>query len=216
MTTRTEEGTDRTCAGAPIRGATHLFSDDLIKGCEKFAASAKGAEDINSVRLFNTSCILFAVGAIEAKMNEWISLSAEIEDAKIPTAFWVELRNSQKSLPMIRKWNLIAAVHGGTCWDGGIEPFQSYDTIVALRNELIHFKGLLLGKDEAPNRRIEGLMTQLGIKRDATFVGDEVSSWVADLLSHRELGNWAQINVRPFYDNVLELILGHSQLLARR
>jgi len=168
---------------------------------------AEDAKDDHSVLLFNTSCILFAAGAIEARVNEWISIGTIIEDAEVPTAFWVEMQKSQKSLSIVQKWNLIAAICGGKCWDGGIEPFQSFGTIATLRNELVHFKGQLFGKDEAPNLRIADLMKQLGIRSDATFVEDDVSSWVADLLNHRKLGVWVQSKARLFYDDVLTLLL---------
>ena len=114
----------------------------------------------------------------------------------------------QKALSLKGKWNLIATISQGAKWDSGSEPFQSYELVTALRNELVHFKGELLGKDEAPNRKINGLMAQLGIESGATFIEDDASSWVADLLMHRELGRWVFERIEPFYRDVTALLLG--------
>ncbi len=99
---------------------------------------------------------------------------------------------------------------GGTCWDGSIEPFQSYETITALRNELVYFKAQFLGKDETPNNKITNLVQQLGIKSDASFIEDDSSSWVYDLLCNKELGIWVYEKVQPFYENTYNLLLGKT------
>jgi hypothetical protein len=210
MAIDTKEFTEATCAGRPIRASMYPFSNDLIKGCQQFAALANDAEDDFSVRLFNTSCIFSGASSIEAQVNEWLSILREIEDAGIPTAFWSELAISAKSLSLVQKWNFIAALRGGTLWDSGREPFQSYEIVVTLRNELIHYKGQFLGKDETPARKLSGLMKQLGIKSEATFIGDDSSSWAFDLLNHRQLGVWVHSKIRPFYDDVITLLIEYS------
>lgn len=202
------EGTGGTCGGAQIRGAMHPFSHDLIQGCERFSKLAKESADAVDVRLYNTACLMFAVSAIDAKVNEWIAIEVAVEDAQIPVAFWNELAEIQKSLRLEQKWNLIAGLHNGTLWDRGSEPFQAYEIITALRNELVHFKAQFLGKDEAPSRKIKGLMTHLGLKSDASFIGDDISTWVADLLGFKGLGVWVHGKVRPFYDDVFRLLSG--------
>ena len=75
---------------------------------------------------------------------------------------------------------------------------------------MVHFKGQLLGKDEAPNRKIAGLTAHLGIQSDATFLEGDVSAWSADLLAHRQLGDWVVSKVRPFYDDVIGLLCSRS------
>jgi hypothetical protein len=131
------------------------FSIDLIAGCERWAKLASASHDASETMHYNTSSVLFAMSTIEAKVNEWISIASEIPDAEIPAGFCKSLTALQRTLSLKNKLNLISALTGGAQWDSGSEPFQSYETIVALRNELVHFKGQLLGKDEAPNRRIK-------------------------------------------------------------
>ena len=77
------EGTDGTCAGKPIRGAMRPFSEDLIAGCQRWSVLATESESEAGTIQYNTACIMFAVSSIEAKVNECISISAEIEDASI-------------------------------------------------------------------------------------------------------------------------------------
>lgn len=156
---------------------------------------------------YNTACVLFGVSSIEACINEWVSIAAEIEDADISIDFWKELGNIQKSLSIRSKWNLIVSVSSGTKWDSSRDPFQSFESIAALRNELIHFKGELLGKDEAPNRKIKGLLSYFGLKSEATFVEGDVSSWVADLLAHKEVGKWVYEKIDEFYNAVVPMLL---------
>jgi hypothetical protein len=104
------------------------------------------------------ACIIFGASSIEARLNEWISVACEIDGGPRPIAFWSETIQLQKSHSIERKWNLIASVHGEEICNGAEDPFQSYETIVALRNEVIHFKAQFLGRNESPNNRIKGLM----------------------------------------------------------
>ena len=200
------EGTGGTCAGAPIKAAMHTYSDDLIKGCQKFSDMALKSTDINDIRLYNSSCIFFAVSSIEAKLNEWISLSKEIltDDSEA----WLEVSRLSRTLSLKDKWNLVAPIQKGRAWVSGKEPFQSFETLISLRNELIHYKGEFLGKDEAPNKRIARLMETLGLQSPSTFIEDDCSSWLADLLNSNKLGEWAYSVVKTFYDNFLILLVG--------
>jgi hypothetical protein len=200
------EGTSGTCAGAPIKSSMHPYSDDLFKGCKKFSELAVSASSADEVRLYNSSCIFFSVSCIEARVNEWISIANEIEEDEDKKKFWSEMAGLQKTLKLESKWNLIASTHSGEAWVSGHEPFQSFEVIVSLRNELVHYKGHFLGKDEAPNRKIKALMNTLGVKSKATFIEDSCSSWSYDLLSEKDLGAWVYQKTKPFYENVLSLL----------
>lgn len=77
----------------------------------------------------------------------------------------------------------------------GKEPFQSLGTIIDLRNEIIHYKASLLGKDESPKKSIANLMKKLDISSDATWIDDDLSTWVADLMSSKSFSNWLETQV---------------------
>ncbi len=75
-------------------------------------------------------------------------------------------------------------------WDSGKDPFQSYDLILVLRNELVHFKGRVLRKGEIPVRKLKALAQRF--KGTSTFVAKALraNNWVHELLTARELSNW--------------------------
>ena len=85
-----------------------------MAGCQRWSALARESEIGAEIIQYNTACVLFAVSSIEARVNEWISICAEIEDADISEDFWRELGVQQKSLTLKGKWNLIASVSKGT------------------------------------------------------------------------------------------------------
>jgi len=201
---RKGEDTYGTCAGAPIKDAMHPYSDDLIKGCEKFAQMAFEATEQEDIRLYNSSCIFFSVSCIEAKLNEWLSILKKIETSK--SKFLTEMEKLQKTLKLERKWNLIASTHNGVMWSSGEDPFQSFETLVSLRNELVHYKGTFLGKDETPNNRIKGLMETFNIKSNSTFIENDCSSWIYDLLNSNKLGGWVYEKTKPFYNDLPTLL----------
>ena len=196
---------ESTCVGKPIRAAMYMFSADLISGCKMFAEMAKKAKAVNKVRYNNTACIFFATSSIEAKINEWVSIAQACYEDE-PKSFCHSLAPLVKKLKLSEKWDLIASNGNGTLWDNGKEPFQSYEVISSLRNELVHYKGQLLTKNEAPNRKIKGLMDKFGIKSQSTFIEDDCSGWVSDLLNCRELGDWVATMTEDFFNNILALL----------
>ncbi|MDX8387811.1 MAG: hypothetical protein R8M46_04660 [Ghiorsea sp.] len=190
------KGVGGTCAGATITGAMHTYSDDLVKGCQKFSVMALEARELDEIRLYNSSCIFFATSSIEAKLNEWISLSKVVfsDDSEV----WLEIERRQRRLSLKEKWNLVAPIRNGVMWASGEEPFQSFETLISLRNEFVHYKGELLGKDEAPNKRIARLMETLEMQSPSKFIEDDCSSWSSDLLNSNNLGEWVYSVVKPF------------------
>jgi hypothetical protein len=198
---------DGTCAGKPISAAMHMFSSDLIRGCQDFAEKARNADTDEEARVYNTACIFFATSTIEAKINEWISI-AQVCFKDEPKSFWHALAPLVKSLKNDEKWNLIATHENGTLWDNGKEPFQSFSLIVSLRNELVHYKGELLPKDTPPLNKIKGLMDLFGIQSKASFIEDDCSTWVYDLLNSRNLGPWVALKTSEFEGQLMALLNG--------
>jgi len=197
-----------TCAGATIKAAMHTFSDDLYRGCEHFAKLAEAFDSEPDIRMANTSCIFFGVSCIEARLNEKISTSSAISQMDTPPEddFWINLEKKHIRSPLQDKWNLVAKKRTGTEWNNGSEPFQSYNLVVALRNELVHYKGAMYGKDETPNKRIKHLMNTLGLKSESSFTDDDCSSWVHDLLNSPKLGVWVYSSISAFWGQFFTLI----------
>lgn len=201
------EGNSGTCAGAPVVGSAHMFSKDLLQGCKYFAEKAESSTNCEETLYANTACILFATSVLEAQLNEWISISAQLKNDDESFSFWKNLENMQKKLKVEEKWNLVASYQNVTLWDNSKEPFQSYQTITALRNELVHYKGTFLGKDEAPNKKIKDLMKKFKAETKASFLGDDVSSWVYELLIKKDLGVWVFKKTNQFHKSFIDLLI---------
>ena len=200
----TSKTSTNTCAGKPIRAAMQMFSRDLIYGCKEFAKKAENTDSDKKIRVYNTACILFAISSIEAQLNERIVM-LKLCFIEEPKSFWHILNTLSKSLKLEEKWNLIAAHSNSTSWNKGREPFQSFEIINSLRNELVHYKGTLFPKDTAPTKKIKGLMKKFGIKSSASFIEDDCSAWVGDLLDYRNLGTWVTSIVLQFEKEFIKL-----------
>jgi len=211
MAEQVDDSSEDTCAGRPIRAAMHPFSVEFLAGCRKFSDLAEETEDRQEVMIYTTSCIVNAVCFMEAKLNEEVAIARIcFDEDPDERKRWDEVKEGERRYSVPQKWNQVAALTGGCRWNSGEEPFQSFETISSLRNELVHFKGELLGKDEAPSRRIAGLMQQLGVKSKATWVEDDCSSWVTDLLSEKSVIRWVSEKITLFDQQYYALMHGRS------
>jgi hypothetical protein len=181
----------------------HLFSSDLVWGCRHHAMLAGQSQDTYRTFTANLSCILFAGSFLEAKLNE---LSAEMVESeteqrpKAPLAFWKVLHSLRKSLGIMEKWNLLASVSNGKLWDSSSDPFQSYDLILSLRNELVHYKGEYSTVCEPPVNKINALVQRFKVP-EFTVAGLGIPiepGWITRLLSSKELGGWISATVDDF------------------
>lgn len=198
---------ENSCAGRPIKSSMHSFSADFLAGCKKFSELAKNSNDLQEITIFNTSCIINAACFLEAKMNEEISIGVICHDDCEPEGrAWRAIQKLQKKLTVQEKWDLVVLITNGKAWDRTCEPFQSFETIASLRNELVHFKATFLGKDEAPTNKIGALMKRLGISSQAEWIGDECSNWVTDLLGSNLLGDWIYQRISQF-NNDFQLLV---------
>lgn len=182
---------ENSCAGKAIKSSMHFFSAEFLSGCKKLSELAQMSEIIQDVIVYNTSCIINAACYIEAKVNEEISIGTLIFSDSDPEGnAWRAIKNIQKKLTAQEKWDLVALRTNGVAWNKELEPFQSIELIISLRNELVHYKGEFMERDKAPNKRISGLMKQLKISSKATWVEDDCSTWISDLLTSKKLSVW--------------------------
>lgn len=207
MTNHEEDDIVEGCAGLPIKAAMHPFSVEFLAGCKKFAELAKLTDNEQEIMIYSTSCIVNAACYLESKLNEEIAISRMLfSESSEEGKRWGEIKESERRTSVPEKWNKISSLAGGRKWNPGEDPFQSFETITSLRNALVHYKGDLLGKDEAPSRRIEALMRQLDIKSEASWVEDECSSWVTDLLSSPEVARWVADKITSFDQQYYDIL----------
>ncbi|GEA04794.1 hypothetical protein KUL17_36910 [Alteromonas sp. KUL17] len=189
----------------------HPFSIEFLASCRKFSDLTGETDDKREVRMYGTSCIVNAACLLEAKLNEEIAIARIcLEKNSDERKRWDEIKEIEQRLSVSQKWNQVAALTGGCRWNSGAEPFQSLEIISSLRNEIVHFKGDLVGKNEAPLRRIAGLMRQLGIKSKATWTEDDCSSWITDLLSEKLVVRWVSEKITSFDQQYDVLMHGRS------
>jgi hypothetical protein len=199
-----DETNGDTCAGAKIGASMYGFSSDLFEGCKYNAYLAKNADKVFQIRSANMSCILFSVSAVEAKLNEYVSMLAYSYEGD---SIWKRVKEQHSRKPLSEKWNIIANDVGGEIWDHTQEPFRSYNLVKSLRNELVHYKGHLLRQDQAPNIKIKEIMDTLGVKSEASFIEDDCSSWVNDLINNQDLASLVVEYVTPVFENMNTYLL---------
>lgn len=190
-----EKATKDNCAGKPIKSAMSIYSRTLLDGLKEFEELAKNSTDNYKLRIYNTACVLLSTSTIESKLNEFISIYVMI-DFENSMPIISEIKNLEKRISLEDKWNLLAAVLKSNRWDNSKEPFQSFNIMQSLRNEITHYKGTPLGKDEAPTKKIKALMKNFCIESSASFIEDDVSTWINDLLEYPKLSEWININVK--------------------
>ena len=209
MPKEVDDSSEDTCAGRPIMTAMHPFSVEFLAGCRKFSDLSQKTDDKQEVMIYATSCIVNAACFLEAKLNEEVAIARIcLDEGSEERKSWDEVKKGQRHNSVPQKWNQVAALTGGCCWNSGGDPFQSFEIISSLRNELVHFKGDLLGPDEAPSRRIANLMRQLGISSKATWIEDDCSSWITDLLSEKSVVQWVSEKIISFDQQYYALMHG--------
>lgn len=158
----------------------------------------------------NLSSIFLSGSFLEATLNEQIAMAARNGTQTIKPApeFWVTLNKMQKNLTVTDKWNLIASTRGGQQWDGAREPFQSHDTLIALRNELVHFKGRYAADDTPPTKRLQPLLNQFKTVRDWKLEAMNIDPWLVSLVKSKKLGLWIDATVFALHSQLEELLLG--------
>lgn len=206
-------GTGRKFLKGRNRGkGVYGFSHDLLVGCHEFAASAKAVEDNNAAFSMNVACALFGGSYLEARLNEEIAMMANGPGRKIRPSrkFWTVLYEDQKDMATKQKWNLIASTCRGRLWDASLEPFQSYDLVICLRNELAHYKGIVTKKNEPPVKKLKTLMDRFKGPRDPMMQAFGVASWVDELFSAPDLGGWISGTIQHFESNLHLFLFGKS------
>lgn len=170
----------------------YMFSDDLFWGCRYYATKAQEATKPFEIVASNISCVFCAGSFLEAKINEFIALTASSKDKNIQPSrkFWQVLLEFQKDMKLKEKWNLMASIKSGRRWNEAVEPFQSYDLLIALRNELVHYKGKFSEDEKPPIKKLKALTQRFKGLRDIKMQALGISCWVHQLLTAPELGCW--------------------------
>lgn len=187
-----------------IRGAQRL-SYALQEAITHYRTVAETTENDKELEYANLSCIFFASSFFEARFNETATMFSLVEDTD-QQQLWKLVSSEDRSLSFKLKWNIVAAATNGESWNSDKEPFQSWDEIFSLRNELVHYKSRLLEAGKVPVARLSHLAERLGI--GDLHIGNEGSQWVRCFLQSRSLAGFIDDNTQFASDEMFPRMRG--------
>ena len=91
-------------------------------------------------------------------------------------------------------------------WDNSKEPFQSFNIIQTIRNEIIHYKGDFKETGKLPIKKLKPLFDILRLNSASE------KSWPRELFRCREFGTWVYDKVEQMNSLITERI-GKNLLL---
>ena len=157
----------------------------MIVGLERLSKSiieGNDFDDFFTIHQKNLTSILFSVNCVEAKINELISVY-EIDDRtslhdKIKVIIEIE-----KKVNIIEKFNLVCALLNKEGWESSKEPYQSFELIQTLRNEIVHFKGKYEENGTYPKK-----LRNLFQKIDCSVSEEDI--WLKCVLGNKNIAQW--------------------------
>ena len=174
------------------------MSTQLIVGLERLSNAVKEGNDFNdffTIHQKNITSILFAVNFIEAKINELISVF-EIDNRTILHNKIHVITDIERKISLIEKYNLICLYLNEKPWDSSQEPYQSFEMIQLLRNEIVHFKG----RYETPGIYPKKLKNLL-LKINCTVTSEDI--WLKCILNNKDLCSWI-LKVTKKIDKIID------------
>ena len=176
----------------------------LNNGCEKFAEKAlkeNALDDIINISQKNMAALIFGYTSIEAFINEIISISEVSKRLSINRKYFEILIDLERKLTIKDKYNLLAGLLRAEVWNSSKEPFQSFETIQTIRNEVIHHKGKWYKEGALPIKKLKPLFDKFKID----FPQD--NSWQGGLFQCKEFGLWIFESIDNLKKNIHENLL---------
>lgn len=132
----------------------HSFSRQHLVAARHFAHLATEAEEQNEVsrtlktehRAYVTGAIVFSVAFLEASINELYLEAVDINRTTLSTltdpqfTILAELWPIVEQTQALGKFQIVLASCGCSRFDKGVEPFQGVDSLIKIRNALIHYR----------------------------------------------------------------------------
>lgn len=160
--------------------------------------------------------IAFSAASLEAFINEAIELAAQPHSPILPpnppavgkfAALGQEVEKSRGTIQL--KFLLARVIFAGEPYDKGAQPYQDFELLMNLRNELVHLKPVDKLEDDAetgisvkPAPVIERLRSKNIL---AEFGSDTQASWISRI-STRAVARWACSVTVAMVQSVLEIL----------
>lgn len=178
----------------------------LDHGCQKFAEKAsneKTFDDIINLAQKNMAALIFGHTSIEAFINEIITVSEVSPKLTVRKEYFDVLIDLEKKLSIKEKYNLLSSILRAETWDSSREPFQSFEMIQTIRNEVIHHKGRWHDEGEIPIKKLKPLFQKFNLNIDSD------KTWQSELFQCREFGTWIHTHISDLRKEI------HKNLLSR-
>jgi hypothetical protein len=163
-------------AGALTRGMTGLSRSFYEVACQ-FTTQMAAGEKVQAIS-YPSAVVILTVACLEAYLNEFLSLRRLMEPDKWGSP------SSRLSRRLEERWLEAPRIFSGNTFDKGREPFQSFHSLVCLRNNLIHYDAQFRTRKEFPS----GVIKQLKSKFAFAYEGN--ADWTSQVLN-LECSRWA-------------------------
>lgn len=165
------------------------MSSTLLQGCQRFSDKALNEGDIDLIHN-NLATLIFGYTSIEAKINELVSLCKVVKNLKVPSDHLFTIKKLERKLTIRDKFNLLVGLLKQEVWDNSKEPFQSFNIIQTIRNEIIHYKGDFKETGKLPIKKLKPLFAILGLNSAPE------KSWPRELFRCKKFGTWVHDKVK--------------------
>ncbi len=175
----------------------------LDVGCKNFAETALTENDFNdriNISQKNMAALIFGYTSIEAFINEVISISEVSNKLSKPKEYFDSIIELGKKLSIKDKYNLLAILLDVELWDSSSEPFQSFEIIQTIRNEVIHHKGNWHEHGGIPIKKLKPVFDKFKLKSLST-------SWQSELFLCNDFGAWIYEKSNAMRKQIHEKIL---------
>ncbi|MBK7234004.1 MAG: hypothetical protein IPH93_17495 [Saprospiraceae bacterium] len=149
----------------------------------------------------NLILVTLIVMKLETTINELINSVCEWKPEMFDQNFIDNFVQNEKTMCISEKYNLLANKLNALEWKLDKEPFQTFDVLISIRNEMVHYKGKWIEQNKGPNKKITHLMNNI-IKIKSQDNNLKHTHWVNELLGSENLLNWCK-NVDLEIDNFL-------------
>jgi len=159
----------------------------LLQGCHSFVEKALEedySDDKLTITQINLDTLIFGYTSIEARINELISIDKFVKKLKVSSDYLKTLKDIEQKLTIKDKYNLLAELLNIQVWNSSAEPFQAFEIIQTIRDEVIHYKGDFYPRGELPINKIKPLFDKLNLNHATE------KSWQRELFGCRVFGKW--------------------------
>lgn len=182
----------------------HIRASRFLRDQSRTLESSQGCcikEQLHTQhRAFVTNCVLSAVAGLESSINELFDAAVR-KDPHVPPGIsdqtlqlLAQLWETEEQAPILNKFQIALTASGKALFQKGQNPYQDADSVVRLRNSLVHYKPELYLDSEDH----DSLLNRLKGRFPENALSTPTNTW----FPHRCLGSgccdWAIMTCESF------------------